>query len=287
MKYAFFGTGPLAESVLSTLYKNGYTPSLIVTKQDSPKGRHLTLTPPNIKIWGQMKGIEVFQPESLKNLESSPLHDNFDLFIVASYGKIIPKSILDIPIHGTINVHPSLLPSYRGPSPIQSALLDGITETAVSIMKLDEGMDTGPVYLHAPLHIHQEATSSTLEVEAGQLGGELLVQILPHILDKTITPSAQDDAKATICKKIDKSLGEITLETKAFDVRKKWKALTPWPGLYFFIDKDGKQIRIKVKSVDLTTSIKENTNADKVITEVTPEGKKDMSFEDFRNGYLG
>ena len=145
--YAFFGTGALAESVLSALVQAGYLPSLVITKPDSLQGRHMQLTAPHIKTWATMKGIEVFQPETLKDLAlDSPLHtQKFDVFIVASYGKIIPDAILSIPTHGALNVHPSLLPKYRGPSPIESVLLDGDMTTGVSIMKLDEQMDHGPI----------------------------------------------------------------------------------------------------------------------------------------------
>ena len=138
IRYAFFGTGPLAESVLASLAREGYMPSLLVTKPDAPQGRHMTVTPPHIKTWATMNDIPVFQPESLKDLPSdSPLHaEPFDVFIVASYGKIIPEAILNLPKKGVLNVHPSLLPQYRGPSPIESALLDGVMTTGVSIMKL-------------------------------------------------------------------------------------------------------------------------------------------------------
>ena len=141
--YAFFGTGALAESVLAELYRNGYIPALVITKPDAPQGRHMVLTEPHIKTWAKIKGIEVFQPESLKVLpDNSPLHaHSFDFFVVASYGKIIPDDILSIPAHGVLNVHPSLLPKYRGPSPLESVLLNGDPKTGVSIMKLDSEMD--------------------------------------------------------------------------------------------------------------------------------------------------
>jgi methionyl-tRNA formyltransferase len=125
--FAFFGTGPLAESVLASLVRAGYTPSLVITKPDTPQGRHMHLTAPHIKTWCEMKGIPVYQPETLRDLsQDTPLHaQTYDVFIVASYGKIIPDDILALPKKGTLNVHPSLLPLYRGPSPIESVLLDG------------------------------------------------------------------------------------------------------------------------------------------------------------------
>lgn len=285
--YAFFGTGALAESVLAALVRAGYNPSLVVTKPDSKQGRHMELTPPHIKSWARLKEIDVFQPETLKELPTdSPLHKKqFDLFIVASYGKIIPKDILDLPKNGVLNVHPSLLPLYRGPSPIESALLDGHLTTGVSIMVLDEQMDHGPILTQSAFIINPESNAGTLEVMCGQLGGELLTQVIPHYLDGTLLPKEQDHSKATICKKITKDLGLIHLKDDIDIVRRKFRALTPWPALYFFIEHGGKDIRVKVNEIDSLTE-KESRLAEDYILSVTPEGKKQMDFESFKRGYL-
>jgi methionyl-tRNA formyltransferase len=287
LRYAFFGTGPLAESVLAALYNAGYEPSLVVTKPDAPQGRHMQITPPHIKTWAEMKHISTFQPESLKDLPNdSPLHtEEYDLFIVASYGKIIPHELLDLPKKGVLNVHPSLLPHYRGPSPIESALLDGIMTTGVSIMKLDSGMDTGPILVQSAFIIDPSATAGMLEVECGQLGGELLVQSLPHYMDGTLVPKEQE-GEASVCKKITKELGEITLATNGAEVQRKFRALTPWPSVYFFHDHKGKSIRVKVTGVDLLVTGSETLVAKDIITKVIPEGKHEISFEEFAKGYL-
>lgn len=286
--YAFFGTGPLAESVLASLVRAGYIPKVIVTKPDTPQGRHMKLTAPHIKTWGEMKGIEVFQPESLKGISTdSPLHkEHFDVFILASYGKIIPEDILSLPQHGILNVHPSLLPLYRGPSPIESVLLDGSSATGVSIIKLDNEMDHGPILAQNAFTVPQDATAGKLEVSCGQLGGDLLVQILPSYLDGTLIPKEQEHTYATTCKKITKELGEITLTTDADEVRCKFRALTPWPSLYFFYTHNDKKMRIKVTSVDLLSDIESESIAQDIILSVTPEGKKEMDWESFKRGYM-
>ncbi len=285
--YVFFGTGPLAESVLASLVRAGYLPALIVTKPDSKQGRHMTLTAPHIKTWAELKGIPVFQPETLKELDSSsPLHTGtYELFIVASYGKIIPKDILDLPKHGVLNVHPSLLPLYRGPSPIESVLLDGHMTTGVSIMKLDEQMDHGPLLTQSAFMIHPESNAGSLEVECGQVGGELLMQVLQHYLEGTLIPKEQDHSKATLCKKITKDLGLIHLKDDIDIVRRKFRALTPWPSLYFFVEHAGRDVRVKINEVECVTE-KESRLAEDYIVSVTPEGKKQMDFESFRRGYL-
>lgn len=286
--YAFFGTGALAESVLAALVRNGHTPSLLVTKPDAAQGRHMQVSSPHIKVWADMKGIKVFQPESLKELpDDSPLHtDQFDVFIVASYGKIIPEAILDLAKHGTLNVHPSLLPKYRGPSPIESVLLDGAMTTGVSIMKLDKEMDHGPILVQNAFMIDMNTTAGTLEVLCGQLGGDLLSQVLPSYIDGSLMPKEQDHSQATICKKIDKSLGEIKLTDKADDIQRKYRALTPWPGLYFFHTHKDKTIRVKVSKVNLLAITTKDTPATDIILSVIPEGKKEMGWEDFVRGYM-
>lgn len=287
INFAFFGTGALAESVLAALVRAGYTPSLIVTKPDSKQGRHMELVAPHIKTWAISKEIEVFQPETLKDIETtSPLHaQKFDMFIVASYGKIISQEILDLPKYGVLNVHPSLLPLYRGPSPIESVLLDGNLTTGVSIMKLDALMDHGPILTQCAFMINPETTSGLLEVSCGQLGGELLVQVIPHYVEGTLIPKEQDHEKATICKKITKDMGLIHLDDDISVVRRKYRALTPWPSLYFFIEHAGKDMRVKVNQLDCLNE-KESARAKDYILRVTPEGKKEMDFESFIRGYL-
>ena len=287
LSYAFFGTGALAESVLASLVRAGYVPSVVITKPDSMQGRHMQLTAPYIKTWAEMKGIKVLQPvkldeEFIHNLQST----TYDLFIVASYGKIIPENILTLPTHGVLNVHPSLLPLYRGPSPLESVLLSGDMTTGISIMKLDKEMDHGPILVQTAFVINSETTAGKLEVECGQVGGELLTQVLPPYLEGSLIPKEQDHSKATICKKITKDLGEITLDTPADEVRRKFRALTPWPSLYFFHKHDEKMMRFKVTAVDLT-SYKELTSIAKdVILSVIPEGKKEISWTDFLRSYV-
>lgn len=286
LSYAFFGTGALAESVLASLVRAGYTPSLVITKPDSMQGRHMQLTSPHIKTWAELKGIKVLQPVKLDDefINNLP-HATYDLFIVASYGKIIPESILTIPVHGVLNVHPSLLPLYRGPSPLESVLLSGDMTTGVSIMKLDKEMDHGPILVQTAFVINPETTAGKLEVEFGQVGGELLSQIIETYIDGSLIPKEQDHSKATVCKKITKDLGEITLNTLADEVRRKFRALTPWPSLYFFHKHDGTMMRFKVTSVDLSSYQELTATAKDVILSLIPEGKKEISFSDFLRSY--
>jgi len=311
IKYIFWGTGHLAESAVAALSRAGNDPIAIVTKPDSKQGRDHTLTAPMIKKWALHKGIPVLQPEYLKVpsnksgkyndsdlQEISASIDQFvksyksfeaDVAIVASYGKIIPKDILDIPNSKTLNIHPSALPLYRGPSPIQSAMLSGDESTAVSIMVLDEEMDHGPVLIQNVLNIHQSANAESLEIEAGQLGGELLVQLLEHYVNGNIVAKAQDHDAATFCKYITKEQGLIVdiftqntdekfviSDEKKQEIIRKYKALYGWPGVYFNFEHNDKSMRVKISKVDLATGD---------IVSVIPEGKSEMGFESFKNGY--
>lgn len=288
ISFAFFGTGPLAESVLATLHRNGFIPKLLVTKPDTPQGRHLHITAPHIKTWCEMKNIKVFQPASLREINNdSPLHtEKFDVFIVASYGKIIPDEILNIAKMGILNVHPSLLPKYRGASPIESALLNGNEEIGVTIIKLDADMDHGPILAQTAFKIDKQATTGTLEVSCGQIGGELLVHVLSAYTDGNLILKEQDHGAATFCKKIEKEMGEIKLSDKANNVRNKFRALSPWPSIYFFQEHNGKNMRVKINNLDLTKEISNSDTAKEIILTVTPEGKKEMTFESFLRGYI-
>ena len=157
--FAFFGTDEFSVVVLNTLKNLGFVPSFIITTPDQPKGRKMILTPPPVKVWAEENKIKIIQPTSLKNIDEQSRHalDGLNdqglplIFLVASYGKIIPKNILDIPTHGTLNIHPSLLPKYRGASPLETAILSGDTETGVTIIKLDEEMDHGPILIQESL----------------------------------------------------------------------------------------------------------------------------------------
>jgi methionyl-tRNA formyltransferase len=164
-------------------------------------------------------------------------------------------------------------------------LLDGHMTTGVSIMKLDALMDHGPILTQSAFMINPESNAGTLEVECGQLGGELLVQVLPHYLEGSLIPKEQDHTKVTTCKKITKDLGLIHLDDDIDIVRRKFRALTPWPSLYFFIEHAGRDIRVKINQVDCITE-KESRSAKDYIVSVTPEGKKQMDWESFTRGYL-
>ncbi len=282
-KWVYFGTSAFSVIVLGELKNNGFLPKLIVTTEDKPKGRKMTLTPPETKIWAQKENIPFVQLKTLRKPESieaikSYSKDGYDLFIVASYGKIIPQEILDLPKHQTLNVHPSLLPKLRGPSPIKSAILKE-NETGVTIMRLDAEMDHGPILLQKKVEIDNwPPYAEDLEKMLGKIGGEMLSEIIPDWISGKIEEKEQNHEKATLCEKIKKTDGELNLEDDPISNLRKIRAYHIWPGAYFFKDiGNGVKKRILVKTAHIE-------NNELVLDKVIPEGKKEMDYKDFLRG---
>ncbi|OGZ10210.1 MAG: methionyl-tRNA formyltransferase [Candidatus Lloydbacteria bacterium RIFCSPHIGHO2_02_FULL_51_22] len=277
MNFAFFGTDEFSVIILEELKNAGLLPARIVTATDKKMGRGMRLTPPPVKLWAQKNNISFLQPEKLDDgffFELSTC--NLQLFIVASYGKIIPKKILDIPTHSSLNVHPSLLPLYRGPSPLETQILDGAGETGVTIMKMDEEMDHGPILAQRELgqvssFKFQVATCTELHDALAHLGGALLAETIPKWLAGEITPQEQEHEKATYTKKITKADGLISLDDDAEKNYRKFRAYTPWPGLYFFHN----DLRVKITDAGLE-------DGKFVIKKVIPAGRREMRYEDFK-----
>ena len=299
MQYVFFGTDDFSVIVLEELEKAGFVLALVVTATDKKMGRGMRLTPPPTKErimnyeLGIRNKIEILQPEKLDDNFYYKLktHD-YGLFIVASYGKIIPKRFLDIPAHGALNVHPSLLPLYRGPSPLESQILDGADERGeigVTIMKMDEEMDHGPILaqreLEFPIPNSQFPNKSQTPISKSEIrtpelhdalahrGGQLLAETIPKWLAGEITPREQEHEKATYTKKITKADGLISLDDGAEKNYRKFRAFTPWPSIYFF--KDNKRVKITDAALE---------NGEFVIKKVVPEGRPEITYEHFLRG---
>ncbi len=276
-RFAFFGTPRFATIVLDELAAAGYLPALIVTAPDAPVGRGLTLTSPAVKQWADRHDIASIQPTSLAQLPKE-LTGSWDFFVVAAYGKLLRKNVLDIPTQGTLNVHPSLLPKLRGASPIESAILTDEKETGVSIMLLDEKMDHGPILAQkkvAPKPWPPRA--SELEDTLAHEGGRLLAVVIAPWQGGELNPTEQDHTRASVTKKIEKGDGLIDLTADPYQNFLKIRALEGWPGTYFFHQKQGRRIRVKI--VDATY-----TPGSLTITRVIPEGKREMSYPDFLRG---
>jgi methionyl-tRNA formyltransferase len=276
LNFAFFGTPDVASKTLEILKQNGFSPSLIITSSDAKRGRGLLMQASPVAMFAEQNNIPCLKPENLDNEFSSKLKAmTYDLSIVVAYGKIIPEDILNMPKFGSINIHYSLLPKYRGASPVESAILNGDIETGISIQKMKFKLDSGPIIAQEKVDILPTEKTSELRSRLIKIGGELLIRLLS-------TPSAkggqafargeeQDESQATFCKKIKKEDGLIDLNNDAVKNYNKFRAYATWPRTFFF--KDGKRVII-------TDAILENNQF--VIKKVLPEGKKEIKWEEFR-----
>jgi methionyl-tRNA formyltransferase len=276
----FFGTSAFSIHVLNRLLALGIKPEIVVTVPDKPQGRKLVLTPPPVKVWAEAHNIPTLQFAKLNDEAVgtlSALHS--DIYIVASYGKIIPQSVLDIPTKGCLNIHPSLLPKYRGASPLQTSILEDQQHTGVVVIKMDKEMDHGPIVTECEVTISPWPLSVTeLEERLAIVGADILAEALPKYMDGTLTPKEQDHMQATFTKKIEKEDGEISLDSLGWKTYLKYKAYDVWPGIYFFADRKGTKIRIKVKAASWNEAA---LTMD--IERVLPEGKNEMNWKEFQN----
>ena len=238
------GTPDFAVPSLKTLSENGYKVSMVVTQPDRPKGRGRKVIPPPVKEAAQNIGYDVIQPVSIKNKDFFDTIAGLkpDILIVVAYGHILPKNILAIPETGTINLHASLLPKYRGPAPIQWAIINGEKETGVTTMLMDDGLDTGDILLSSKEKITAFDTSATLHDRLSVLGADLLIKTLKSFENNNINPIAQDHAGATYAPLLKKGDGRINWEKPAENIASFIRGVTPWPGAFTF--QDNKRLKI-------------------------------------------
>jgi methionyl-tRNA formyltransferase len=225
------GTPEFAVAPLERLAADGYDVAAVYTQPDRPAGRGRSLAASPAKRAAVQLGLPVEQPESLKGSEAAARLANLapDVIVVAAYGLWVPKAVLDIPALGYVNIHPSLLPRYRGVSPVQAAILSGDTFTGVSIMQLDEGWDTGPVLGRAQIPVWDRDTGGSLTEKLSLVGAGLLLDVLPRLARKEIVPEPQDEAAASYCRAIRKEAGEIDWSLPAADIARRVRAYNPWP----------------------------------------------------------
>lgn len=273
--FAFFGTPRFAVKVLDALEQNGLLPALVITAPDKPAGRGMELKPAPAKVWATERGIDVITPTTLKDeaFVAELQNTDWDVFVVAAYAKLIPKNILEIPRRSTLNVHPSLLPKFRGPSPALSAILADEHTTGVSIMQVVEKMDAGPVVGQARIVLEESEwppKGSLFEDLLAQEGGNLLAETIGPWVAGSITPEEQDESAATYTRKFTDTDALIDLTADPHQNLLKIRAFDRSPRAYFL--DDGRRVVIteaEVKDGQLN------------ILKVIPEGKKEVSYEQF------
>jgi len=293
LNFVFFGTPDVASETLEILKQAGFLPSLIVTSPDAKKGRGLEMQASPVSIFAENNFIDCIKPEKLDKEEVWDVlrtlgrsdgdgqrkfsAENFrgeqnmpDFFLVVAYGKIIPEEILNIPKFGSINIHYSLLPKYRGASPVESAILNGDAVTGVTIQQMAYKMDAGPIITQEKVEILPNEKAPELRKRLIKIGGELLVKTLPELIKGKIKAIPQDEKEATNCKKIKKEDGLMDLNDNAIKNYNKWRAYAFWPRTFFFKNS---------KRVIVTDAVFENNQF--IIKKVLPEGKKEIKYEEF------
>jgi len=258
LRCLFFGTAPLARPSLDRLLHDpAFTLTAVVTQPDSPQGRQLKLTPSPVKEFALRAGLPVWQPEKCRDLafleqvRAAAPH----LIVVAAYGQILPPALLDLPAYGCVNVHASLLPRHRGAAPIQWAILEGDAQTGVTIMRMDQGLDTGGILRQRAIPILDADDAVTLHDRLAELGAALLIETLHDYLAGTVQPMPQPATGATYARKIKKEDGRLDWQQPALALWRRIRALVPWPGTYTFLPAEKQPVLLKLWRADLLTGV--------------------------------
>jgi methionyl-tRNA formyltransferase len=299
MHILFLGTPEFAVPSLKALIGSPHRVLAVVTQPDKPRGRKLRLSPSPVKDLALAHGLECLQPESLneEGFKDRAAELTPDACVVVAYGKLIPSWLLNLPPHGCLNVHASLLPKYRGAAPIQRAIMEGERQTGITIMLLDEGMDTGPGLKQAAVDITEDDISGTLYEKLALLGADLLRETLDEMEKDRITPIPQDDSLATYAPKIEKDEREIDWSRSAKEIRNLVRALNPTPGAFATYAR----LQLKVWATKVKDDFQEappgtvleakhrlvaaTASGAIELLEVQPANKDRMSGEEFSRGY--
>ncbi len=292
------GTPDFAVPCLERLVAEGHEVSLVVTRADQPKGRGHKMTPPPVKECALQHNIPVLQPTTLKDDEvyDRLKAENADVFVVVAYGRILPQRVLDLPRYGCVNIHASLLPKYRGAAPIQWAVLNGETESGVTSMQMDAGLDTGDMLLSATVPITSDMTGGELHDALSALGADVLAQTVAALSEGTLAPQKQGDTTTPYAAMLDKSLCPLDFTKSAQTLHNQVRGLNPWPSAQCRCE--GKLLKVHktavgeavsapigtvVKLDPLTVACGENTSL--ILLEIQAEGAKRMAVSDFLRGH--
>ena len=242
MKIIFMGTPDFAVGTLRSLAEAGHEITLVVSQPDKPKGRGHAMVPTPVKVVAEELGIPVFQPVKIREAKDVLEKTEADVCVVAAFGQIIPASILHMKKYGCINVHASLLPKYRGAAPIQWAVIDGEKESGVTIMQMDEGLDTGDMLAKAIVPLDEKETGGSLFDKLSEAGGRLCVETLAKLEKGEITPEKQGESPTAYASMLDKKMGNIDWNKSAVAIERLVRGLNPWPSAYTHLD--GKTLKI-------------------------------------------
>lgn len=304
----YFGTHQFAATILEALlHRQGFVVKAVVTQPDRPVGRNQKIAASPVKNVAARFQLPIFQPESLKKFNFQSATN--DLNVVCQYGLIIPKNIIDAPKYRAINLHASLLPAYRGASPIQSAIMNGDTETGITIMQMVEALDQGPILAQEKVSINPSDTYESLSAKMMPIAARLLAATIPLWVEGKITPQPQNDAEATYCREFTRDDGKINWSKKAQEIYNQCRALNPWPGIWTtwngrrlkllrvapsplsatagsrFAAVDGARKKGGVVRQEASHLLIDTAQGSIEILDLQLEGKKPMSAAEFINGY--
>jgi methionyl-tRNA formyltransferase len=291
MKIIFIGTSEFGAIILEKLAKSTNKPFLAVTAPEKRSGRKQIIVSPPVKISAERCNIPVVQPKKINDFAGEIKKLEPDLIILAAYGQIIPKEILIIPRYGCLNIHPSLLPLWRGPSPIQQAILNNDRKTGVTIIKMTGEVDKGPIVSQKEIEMSGKETFQDLRDALAELSSQLLVETLPGFFSGKNFPQPQDDLKTTYAKILNKQDGKINWQKTAQEIERQIRAFNPWPGSYTFFKYKNKLIKVKIFKSRVSKSAEEKTLAVKcakdflIIERLQMEGGKEMASDDFLRGH--
>jgi methionyl-tRNA formyltransferase len=298
----FMGTPAFAVPSLAALVEHDYNVVAVVTQPDAPAGRGKALKPSDVKVFAQQHGLTILQPETLKPAEEVERLRALepDLIVVAAFGQILRQTVLDIPRFNCINVHASLLPRWRGASPISAAIAAGDAATGITIMIMEAGLDSGPILSQRSEAIRHDDTTATLTSRLAHVGAELLTDTLPKWMAHEITPRKQDEAHVTLAPRLKKDAGRIDWSLGAHAIERHVRAMTPWPSAFTTLH--GKQLKVLHAEIGMVDGHKQKLQNGEVIidrnhvhvqcgngllrlVEVQMEGKRAMNADDFARGH--
>ncbi|MDD6334763.1 MAG: methionyl-tRNA formyltransferase [Clostridia bacterium] len=304
MRVVFMGTPDFSVGTLKAIIEAGHEVAAVVTQPDKPKGRSKALVCSPVKEEAMSHELRILQPQRARDEEfiQELKAINADVFVVVAFGQILPSSIINMPPYGCINVHASLLPKYRGASPIQWAVIDGCEYSGVTIMKMDEGIDTGDILKTEEVKLNPKETGGSLFERLSDVGARLLVETLEELEAGTVVPVPQNDAESTYVKMLDKSFGKMDFNEDAVKIERLIRGLNPWPSAFTFIN--GKMLKVwdadvisddsvcqlrdgepgEVVEIDKESFTVACGNGYLIIKEVQLEGKKRMDSGSFLRG---
>lgn len=278
IRFIFFGSDQFSVEVLETLKEKGLMPTLVVTTPPRPAGRGMKLTEPSPKVWAENNHLQILQPVAFDD-RTLPELAAAEVIVVGSYGEKLPKTVLTLPRFGILNLHPSLLPKYRGASPVEAAILGGERDWGITLILMDEKIDHGPIIAahRVTVDIYSQSKREIKQALARE-GGVLIQTVLPQWVLGKITPTLQDESAATYTKKISRDDGCIDLTDDPDLNFRKVRAYEGWPGTYFSHNYARGEMRVKIAAAEFKNGVF-------MIRRVIPEGRREMSYGEFLRGF--